>query len=322
MDYGNIVTRSWNIVWGNKFMFLLGFLAALGSGGGSGGGGNGNFNFSGDDLPGSPDFGTQAESFFLQYGGLIFAAICLFAILGIVLWVIGLAARGGLISSAARIDAGETVTFKDAFRAGWSKVGRLVGTELLLYLPFIIIVIIFTVVVFGAIGLSAAGLIEAFGDAGNSEAFAGAFIIIILAGCGLLCLLFPLGIVLTGISAFAQRGIMLQELGIVDGIRHGWQIFKSNLGNIIVLAIIFVVIGLIVTFAAGIILLPFAFLAVGPAFLDFVNGNSLGMIDVITLVVGGFVLIILGAIINSIVTALQSTAFTLAYQEFLNKKDA
>ena len=29
MDYGEIITRAWNITWKNKFLWVLGFLAAL-----------------------------------------------------------------------------------------------------------------------------------------------------------------------------------------------------------------------------------------------------------------------------------------------------
>ena len=54
MDYGNLLKRSWDIVWHNKFMFILGFLAALGSGGSnpsSRANGNFNYQFGPEDVP-------------------------------------------------------------------------------------------------------------------------------------------------------------------------------------------------------------------------------------------------------------------------------
>ena len=38
MDYGQLFRRGWEIVWQNKYLFVLGFLAALGAGGNGGSG--------------------------------------------------------------------------------------------------------------------------------------------------------------------------------------------------------------------------------------------------------------------------------------------
>lgn len=313
MDYGNLLKRSWDIVWGNKFMLLLGFLAALGSGGGGGGGGNSNFRMDGSEFPG----GGQMEAFWLQYAALIIAAFCFFFLLGIVLWVVGLTARGGLISAAARLDAGEKMTFRQAFADGWAKIGRLVGLSLLLFLPFIIMVVVAAMVIAGAIGFSVFTMAEMAEQ--DPTAVIGSLGAVFFAVCGLICLALPIGIILQGISAFAQRGIMLQEMGVMDSIRHGWHVFKSNLGEIIVLAIIFIVIGLVVGFAAAIIMIPMAFLSFGPLIFRAIDGGSFGAIEIAVGIVGGLALAVVAAAINSIVTAYQSTVFTLAYQEFLNK---
>ncbi|MCB9434157.1 MAG: hypothetical protein H6668_19465 [Ardenticatenaceae bacterium] len=312
MDYGKLLKRSWDIVWGNKFMLLLGFLAALGSSGG-GSGSNSNFRMDGSQFPG----GGQMEAFWLQYAALIVAAVCFFFLLGIVLWVVGVTARGGLISAAARLDAGEKMTFRQAFADGWAKIGRLVGLSLLLFLPFAILIFVVALVIAGAVGFS----IFTMADMAEQDptAVIGSLGAVIFAVCGLLCLALPIGLILQGISAFAQRGIMLQEMGIMDSIRHGWQIFKSNLGEIIVLAVIFVVISLVVGFAVGIVMIPLAFLSFGPLIFQAVRGGSLGAVEIAAGIVGGLVLAVVAAAINSVVTAYQSTVFTLAYQEFLNK---
>ena len=55
MDYGNILRRSWDVIWNHKFMLVLGFLAALGSGVGSGGGGNNaNYSLDGSEFESMP----------------------------------------------------------------------------------------------------------------------------------------------------------------------------------------------------------------------------------------------------------------------------
>ena len=64
MDYGNLLKRSWDIVWHNKFLFILGFLAALGSGGTNGNrGGQGNFNYTYDSSDIPTEMLTQIQTF-------------------------------------------------------------------------------------------------------------------------------------------------------------------------------------------------------------------------------------------------------------------
>lgn len=129
MDYGDIFRRSWNIIWKNKFMLFLGFLAALGSGGsynGSGGNSGSNFNFGSGDFPeGMPfdpnlieQFGSRMQEFWIAFGVLILGLICVAFIVGIILWLVRLTAQAGMIDAASRLDAGEEVTFGAAISAG------------------------------------------------------------------------------------------------------------------------------------------------------------------------------------------------------------
>jgi hypothetical protein len=67
---------------------------------------------------------------------------------------------------------------------------------------------------------------------------------VITAGIGflciipLLCVLVPVSWVVALILEQAQAAIVLEELGIVDGFKRGWQIAKSNVGPVIVMALI------------------------------------------------------------------------------------
>lgn len=310
MDYGNILSRAWQIVWQNKFMIVLGFLAALGSSGGGGGGGR-NMSFDNSDFEAFPDVANQAEAFFTEFWPLLLAAACFFFLLGLVLWVIGLAAQGGLIHAAARLDAGEKLTFGEAFRGGWSKIGRLIGMALLLILPFVLFALVIGGLVFAIVGASL------FSGGEGLEAVG---VLTIFAICGMICLIFPLTLLIIGIYAYAQRGIMLQDLGIGESISHGWHILRTHLAETIVLGLIFMVIGFILSAVILAVFIPFAFLSFGPAIFSFIQGEAPGAFQITMLVIGGLFLAILSAAISSVVRAFQSTAVTLAYQEFLNKK--
>ena len=63
MDYGKLFRRGWEIVWQNKYLFILGFLAALGGGGGGNSGSNFNYN-----VPGGNDFPADAVEEMTQFG--------------------------------------------------------------------------------------------------------------------------------------------------------------------------------------------------------------------------------------------------------------
>ena len=89
MEYGKIFSRAWNICWNHKFLFLLGFLAILGTGG-SGSSGNANYSFDQQDLPFAPN-GTVSPEFAQNIEQLLTAAIPIF---------IGLACAGVFIGAS------------------------------------------------------------------------------------------------------------------------------------------------------------------------------------------------------------------------------
>lgn len=318
MDYGQLFRRSWDIVWQNKYLFILGFLAALG--GSSGGGNNSNFNFnvpSGGTTtdPFPPEIFDQFSSFWSEFGGLILGLGCFFFILGIVFWLIRLAAQGGLIEAVDRIEAGEKMSFGPAFSAGVARIGSLIGLNLLLNLPFIL----FGLVIGG--GFAYVGF-SLFQDAGNFSETVGGIIGILAVCAGLLaCLLIPLGLIVTFVQPFAMRGLMLKQLGVVESIRHGWDVLRQNLGDIFLLGIAFLVLGFLVGLVSLFVMVPLAFLAAGPMLFDLIQGNQIdfGMTEIITLAFGGICLGLAGAAINAILTAYRSATVTLAYHHFIQK---
>ncbi len=317
MDYGQLFRRSWDIVWQNKYLFILGFLAALGSG--SIGSGT-NYNFPSSSTsptsPFPPDFVQEVNLFWGQYGGLILGLICFFIILGIVFWLIRLAAQGGLIEAVDRIEAGEKMSFGSAFSAGVARIGGLVGLHLLINLPFIIFGLIF-----GAVGGSF--FMTALRQGGEiSEAMGGTFAILAVCGGLLGCLLVPVGIIVQIVYPFAQRGLLLQRLGVMDSIRHGWRVVRDNVGDVLLLIIAFLVIGFLFGLVTAVFTIPLAFLAVGPFILDAIQGNeiSFGMTEIATLAFGGICLGLVAAAVNSVLTAYRSATVTLAYQHFVQKE--
>ena len=153
MEYGKILNRSVNIVWQNKFLIIVGFLAALGSGsfGGGGGGGFGNGN--------AQPFPEISDEIVALAAGLIVALVCVVLFVGIVLWAISTIARGGLIASVDSIESGEKSGFRKAWGAGWEKAWVLLGIGILPAIPALILFVV-GLMSFGAYG----GIIALFDE--------------------------------------------------------------------------------------------------------------------------------------------------------------
>ena len=82
MDYAGVLKRAWEITWRWKVLWILGFLASLGSGGGGGGGGPSyttNGGPAGDPSSwGGAPFGPE---FWAPIAGIIAALVCLFLLI-------------------------------------------------------------------------------------------------------------------------------------------------------------------------------------------------------------------------------------------------
>lgn len=309
MDYMATIKRGWQLTWNNKFLWVLGFLAALGSGSGFS-----NSNYSAN----SSDAGAMAawmtpERIAAMTAGLI-AFGCIAFIVGIILWLVSLSARGGLIAGVAQLERGATApTMGSAFRMGWRRIGRLVGMTLVLY---VVPAILFGVVMAGFLG--AAGGLAYFSNSANDPGamMAGLGGVALVFMC-LLCLLIPIAIALSLVYAFAFRGIILRDLGVMDSIRHGWQVVRKNLGEILLLGLAFFLIGILILIVTAAIIAPIALL-VGVPMVALMESNATflqGLLAVLGLVLG----LIVFALISAITTAWQSATFTLAYMQWTGK---
>ena len=83
-------------------------------------------------------FNTRIEEFMIAFGALIFVLFCVGLILAIVFWLVRLTAQAGMIDAASRLDAGEEVTLGAALSAGWQRLLKMVGLDLVIAAIFIV----------------------------------------------------------------------------------------------------------------------------------------------------------------------------------------
>ncbi len=325
MDYGNLFRRSWDVIWNHKFMLVLGFLAALGSGAGGGGGGNANYTLDGSEFESIP-FETIPElsqnmeavaAAMAAAGAIIAGLLCFLFIIAIVLWLVRLTAQAGLIDAAYRLDAGQKMTFGEAISAGWQKLGRMVGLNIVLFGLFFVVAMIGAVILAMGIGATVAGAATGEGEVGAALGAGLAGLI-----CCLLCVFLLFAIVVSVIYPFAQRAVVLEDKGVFGSISRGWEVIKEILGDVIILILIFLVLGFVVGALTFAVILPIAALSFAPTIIRLFSGGAFEVMDIL-LASGGLLCIVLfGAAINAIYVAFRSSFVTLAYGEFTSKKPA
>ncbi|MGH2582552.1 MAG: hypothetical protein ACRDFQ_06615 [Anaerolineales bacterium] len=306
MDFGKILTRSWEIIWKHKVLWVFGIFASCAQGGGGGGGGQG-FNYSTDSVQ-TGDLPPQLQRFFLQieryfqttpeetFIPIVFAAICAFILLGLFFWVLSIYGRAGLIHGAFRAESGGTLTFSALSSASIAVLLRAIGLNFLL----------------GLIPL-AVGLLFAFlAVTAGLFTFGIGFLCLI----PLICLLIPLGFAYAVFIQMANIALIGENLGVMDAITRGWEIFRNNLGNLIVMALILLVGGFIVSVIISLpVIIVFAPVVIGIFSGEEAFGRGL-LISAICLVLALPVIMLANGILQSYI----QTAWSLTYMRISGKK--
>jgi hypothetical protein len=145
--------------------------------------------------------------------------------------------RAGLIKGTYKAENGaESMAFGEIWSESMPYFWRIFGLNFLVGLAFFLILV--PLILFGFVTMGIG------------------FLCII----PLLCIMVPLSWVVMVIIEQAQNAIVLEDLGIVDGFKRGWEIVKSNVGPMTVMALILAVgggiIGVIVALPIIIAVIP------------------------------------------------------------------
>ncbi len=310
-NFGDVLTRAWQIVWKHKILWVFGILASCGRGGGSfnsntGGGGNGG----GGDQP--PNIPPQMLRWFQtieqNLTTIIIVLVALFCILWIVTVFLSAIGKIGLIRGTAQADSGaEKLVFGELFSGSVPYFWRMFGLSLILGLPAFIVGIVIAVVMVGGLVASGGGDTAILGMLGMMP---------IMIGC--LCLLVPVMFVLGMIFRQAENAIVLEEMGVLPAITRGWEVFKANLGPIILMAIILGVIGFVASF---VIALPI-FVIVFPAMIAFMAGQGQNLTPLYLMGACLCLFIPVAWLLQGIITAYTESAWTLTYMRLTKPQDA
>lgn len=245
-NLGEVLTRAWQIIWKHKILWVFGVFAVFASGGGGGGGGGGSgYQTGSDEFPFSTN---EMERWFEQFGRfieqnlwIVFVFIAVVIILSLLFYALGIMGRIGLIKGVHKVENGaETLTFAELWSESMPYFWRVFGLNFLVGLALTLLFLaIFVPMVFVSIVTFGLGF---------------------LCLIPLLCVLIPLSWVVMVILEQAQVAIVIENLGMWDSFKRGWEVVRANAVNFILLALILflggAVIGIIIALPIIVAVIP------------------------------------------------------------------
>jgi hypothetical protein len=311
IDFGEVVTTAWKIVWKFKVLWVFGILASCGTGNG------GNFNSSyrsGSRGPGEvPELPPGVLSRWEQLvhwfenpaviAGFV-GLLCLFILLAIFLGNMG---RIGLIKGTAEADGGaETLTFGGLWKGSLAYFWRVLLANVIVGLPFFVVAV-----------LLALGFVFTIIPLSENRRSDPAMLALLPVLCVLFCVLFLLSVAVAFVVRQAENAIVIENESIPGGLRRGWDVLVKNLGPILIIWIITVAIGLV----AGIVIaLPLIIVAL-PLIITFLAGGDNASYT--PLVVAGLCVLAyipVSLLAHGILIAYLQAVWTLAYLRLTKPK--
>jgi len=322
MDYMGILKEGWDVTRRNKRLWILGLLA-----GGSASLSSGNWN-SGSSSSGSSQglpagwenvhtptealqrgldaagkqlgvsLGTAQQWWaFLAFAVLALIVVCL------VLWVIGIAARGGLIAQTREAIAGRPTSAGAGWRTGLRMWGRVFAVGFLLALPLIGLGILglLLAAVFGIPALVAGGVTTPAVTAGLVSMG------LLLALIGVVALV--IGVLVSILEEVALRHAVLGDRGALDSIKATYADLKAKRG-VASMWLVMILVNIAVGIASAIVFIPVV-LVIGFIVAASVAAGGTGMFWLIVPAV--LVLFAMGMLFKAVYSTFRNAAWTSFY---------
>jgi hypothetical protein len=303
MDFGEVLGRAWRIIWKHKILWIFGIFAGCSRGGGGGGGGNSGSRITqpGGSNPAFNQYATQFGDWIASHPWVVVLFVLIIFVIVILAAMLASIGRIGLIRGTFKADGGaEHLGFAELWDGSLPYFWRIFWLSLLVGLLAIVV----SVVIVGA----------------------GIAFTVITLGLGVLCFL-PLICILVIALWFlgivvqqAQVAIVLEDLGIAAGLQRGWDVFRQNLGPMLIMWLILAVINLVVSV---VIALPILIVVVPAAIIFAANSSEAARISFVPLIVAlacCAVYLPFLLVLNGILMSYLQSAWTLTFMRLTRPK--
>lgn len=294
MRYGEVVSRSFDIFWRHRYLWLLG---ALGGAEGARPSYVGNVgNVFGNVRQGGPP--SQLGQWLTDALPLLVVLGALVVLFVLAYFIVSCVATGALVWAAAEHDAERPFGLSLAWRAGLRTFGSILGLRLL-----VLLLGLAALAIDG--GLFVAGAVSAMNDQVTSAAAA-----FILGGM-LLLLLIPVAIAVSIVFVLAVRAIVLEQLGLWPALGRGVQLLSARLGRVLLVWLLGIALGLGVSLAVGVVVTFVALPFVAVAGIGYAVGGVTGLLNAgsVLLVIFIIAAVLLGGAAGSYLSIYWTLAF-------------
>jgi hypothetical protein len=297
MNYGHLIKRSFDIMARRPYLWLLGLLA----------GGGTAFNFS----SGGSNYGRPAGS--ESYKGPSWAVLqnvwnanwewvvgilAFLAVLGIVLFVLGCIATGGIIHAAVEHDANHEYRLGTAWRAGYATGWRIAGLRLLTFVLAIV----------PGLLVGALVLATVVGATNSATAAVSFGLVAALAFSASMAFWLALGVAFQ----LAQRLVVLEDGHVAESLSTGFRMIRWRFKEIALGWLVLIALSIGVGIAIAVLAVVAAIPAVALGFGGWAIGGMTGAI-----VAGSFAAVFLLGILlvaSAAYSAYSSVYWTLLFQ--------
>ena len=224
-DFGEVLTRAFQITWKHKILWVFSALPAL-------------LSFLIFPFMFVPMFfmdeGSFNNPFFVESPIYVFLFIAFGILISLLSYVLYGISSSAVTLGTVRADEGaESFTFRGLFDDSRKYWGRVLGVLLLIGLgiSFIFLVIFGCMALFGAVTIGLGYICMA----------------------PLMLLMYPAMLVLYGVIEESQVAVVVDDLGVTDSIRRGWELVRANFWRIVLISL---VVYLGISILSGIAMLP------------------------------------------------------------------
>ncbi|MCC7117169.1 MAG: hypothetical protein IT310_01485 [Anaerolineales bacterium] len=300
LKFGYILARAGEIIWKYKILWVFGIFAGFAE---NRSGGNSNSLNNSNSNNGAPLDERQIvaaterfKEFLQEYLLIVIFAALVLILLGLAFYALGMMGRIGLIKGVVKAQNGaERLAFAEIWAESFPFFWRFFGLNLLLGLAFLILFLPFVAIAFLSFGVP--------------------FLACLFP---LFCLLIPVSWAVGLVLEQAQVAIVQEDLSMMDGVKRGYEIVKSDIGGMIVMSLILGV----GSFIIGLVLMIPMILALIPLFtsLIFEQGSFTAPGVIVSLTCCGLYYPVL-LLISGILTSYVKAVWTLSYLQLATPND-
>jgi hypothetical protein len=303
IDFGALVSRTFQILLRYKVLWVLGLIVTLLST-------NVNFSYNANSFN---RFSTASEQDVAALAGGTGLLACVAFILYVIFFFVRAGFEAGLIIASDRAAQDRPPTLQEAWALGRTRMWPIIGLNLIIVAIGLVVAIIFVILALVILGSAVAGIFSSIasptGQPLDPETIFPALGGFLVCFCGFLLLAIPLFAVLGVVIQLAQRAVVLDNQGVGQAWSTGWQLFRANIGNVLLLLLIEFGIGILVAIVIGVISaavsLPLTALALNSG--GGAGGTLLGIVI-------GVILWVVTGVLGALPIAGNSVLWTLFYR--------